>query len=659
MNDHFNKSNQSSKLQTEHLDSPGKKSRFSDEDLYLLNEGNHFRLYKKLGAHFDTVNDVRGVSFSVWAPNAEFVSVIGDFNNWNRSSHRLASRQESGIWEGFVPGVEQGTVYKFFIRSQYNAFETEKADPFGFYNELSPKSGSVVWDLKYDWGDQNWIKTRGKSNDFRASPISVYEVHLGSWMRVSDDGNRFLTYREIAPKLAKYVKEMGFTHVELMPIMEHPFYGSWGYQTTCYFSPTSRYGTPQDFMYFVDLLHQEGIGVFLDWVPSHFAVDGHGLSFFDGTHLYEHQDDKKGWHPDWGSMIFNYGRREAISFLISNALFWLDAYHIDGLRVDAVASMLYLDYSRKPGGWIPNEFGGRENLEAISFLRLLNQEVYRSYPDAQTIAEESTDWPMVSKPNYVGGLGFGMKWDMGWMNDTLEYMKQDSIFRKYHHDQLTFHLLYSYHENFILPLSHDEVVHGKGSLLSKMPGDDWQKFANLRLLYGHMFSQPGKKLLFMGSEFGQHKEWDHESSLDWHLLDFELHKGMQLWVRDLNKAYRAYPEFYEGDIDPNGFEWIDCGDYQNSVLTLIRKGKYSGNVLAVALNFTPVPRYDYQMGIPLSGYWKEILNSDAEEYGGSGVGNLGGVTALEEPFHGRPFSLKITLPPLGAVFFSPDYPDYR
>jgi 1,4-alpha-glucan branching enzyme len=655
MDDQIKKPSDFSKPQTKTLDSPGKASRFSEEDIYLLNEGNHFRLYKKLGAHPDTVNGVKGVSFSVWAPNAEYVSVIGDFNNWNRARHGLSARQESGIWEGFVPGVKQGAVYKFFIRSQYNNFENEKTDPFGFYNEVSPKSGSVVWDLQYEWDDRDWMKSRHKSNDFHISPISVYEVHLGSWMRVSEDGNRFLTYREIAPKLAKYVKEMGFTHVELMPIMEHPYYGSWGYQITCYFAPTSRYGNPQDLMFLIDVLHQEGIGVFLDWVPSHFAVDGHGLSFFDGTHLYEHQDDKKGWHPDWGSMIFNYGRREAISFLISNALFWLDTYHIDGLRVDAVASMLYLDYSRKPGGWIPNEFGGRENLEAISFLRLLNEEVYRTYPDVQTIAEESTDWPMVSKPNYVGGLGFGMKWDMGWMNDTLEFMKQDSIFRKYHHDQLTFHLLYSYHENFILPLSHDEVVHGKGSLVNKMPGDEWQKFANLRLLYGHMFSQPGKKLLFMGSEFGQLAEWDHESSLDWHLLDLELHKGIQLWVRDLNKAYRAYPEFYEGDIDPKGFEWIDCGDYQNSVLTLLRKGKHSGNVLAVALNFTPVPRYDYQIGIPLNGYWKEVLNSDAKEYGGSGVGNLGGAAALDEPFHGRPFSLKITLPPLAAVFFSPDY----
>ncbi len=658
MNDHSKRPKETPQAETEKPVSSSNSSRFSDDDLYLLNEGKHFRLYKKLGAHFDTVNGVSGVNFAVWAPNAKYVSVIGDFNNWNRSSNSLSSRKESGIWEGFVPGIEEGAVYKYFIRSQYNDFESEKADPLGFYNEVSPKSGSVAWNLKYDWGDGDWFKSRKKANDFRASPISVYEVHLGSWMRNCEEGDRFLTYREIAPKLASYVKKMGFTHVELLPIMEHPFYGSWGYQTTCYFAPTSRYGTPQDFMYLVDTLHQSGIGVFLDWVPSHFAVDGHGLSYFDGTHLYEHEDDKKGWHPDWGSMIFNYGRHEAVSFLVSNALYWLDVYHIDGLRVDAVASMLYLDYSRKPGGWIPNEFGGRENLEAISFLRLLNEEVYRSYPDTQVIAEESTDWPMVSKPTYVGGLGFGMKWDMGWMNDTLEYMKLDPVFRKYHQDQLTFHLLYSYHENFILPLSHDEVVHGKGSLMNKMPGDDWQKFANLRLLFGHMFSQPGKKLLFMGSEFAQWNEWHHESSLDWHLLDYANHKGVQKWVRDLNKAYRAYPEFYEGDTDPNGFEWIDCGDTQNSVLTLIRKGKYSGNVLVVALNFTPVPRYDYKIGVPLNGYWKEILNSDAKEYGGSGIGNMGGATALNEPFHRRPYSIKITLPPLGAVFFSPDYPDY-
>src|SRR5574337_269653 len=514
-------------------------SRLFDQDIYFFKEGSHFRLYDKLGSHIMEVNGVTGTQFAVWAPNAERVTVMGDFNNWNAESHGLKVRDDwSCIWEGFIPGLASGSLYKYHISSRYHGYKVQKGDPFSFSWEVSPKTGSVVWDLSYEWRDSEWMETRARRNSLKA-PVSVYEVHLGSWRRAPEEGNRFLTYREMAHQLAEYANEMGFTHVELLPVMEHPFYGSWGYQTVGYFAPTSRFGTPQDFMYMVDHLHRNNIGVILDWVPSHFPTDEYGLGYFDGTHLFEHADERKGFHPDWSSFIFNYGRNEVRSFLISSALFWLDKYHIDGLRVDAVASMLYLDYSRKEGEWIPNRYGGRENLEAISFLKRLNEEVYRHYPDVQTIAEESTAWPSVSRPTYLGGLGFGLKWDMGWMHDTLAYMRQDPINRKYHHHNLTFRMLYAFHENFVLPLSHDEVVYGKGSLLEKMSGDDWQKFANLRALYGHMYAQPAKKLLFMGGEFGQWREWSHDGSLDWHLLtEGPYHQGLQRLVRDLNQLYQ-------------------------------------------------------------------------------------------------------------------------
>jgi len=622
----------------------------TDDDLYLFNEGSHFRLYEKLGAHLMTVDGVEGTHFSVWAPNAEQVYVIGDFNGWDKSSHPLRPRGQSGIWQGFIPGVGQGANYKYHLVSRYRGYRVDKADPFAFYDEVPPRTGSVVWDLKYTWGDQEWIGKRGRANALDA-PMAIYEVHLGSWMWAPEEGARPLTYRELAPQLADYVKRMGFTHVEFLPVMEHPFYGSWGYQTVGYFAPTSRYGEPRDFMYLIDCLHQHDIGVILDWVPSHFPSDEHGLAFFDGTHLIEHADPRKGIHPDWNSFIFNYGRDEVRGFLISSAFFWLDKYHADGLRLDAVASMLYLDYSRKKGEWIPNKYGGRENLEAIAFLRRFNEEVYKSYPHVQTLAEESTDWPMVSRPTYVGGLGFGIKWDMGWMHDTLKYMSKEAIHRKYHHNQLTFRMVYAFHENFVLPLSHDEVVHGKGSLLGKMPGDDWQKFANLRLLFSYMYAQPGKKLIFMGGEFGQWNEWYHDSSLDWHLLDYPLHSGVQRLVEDLNKLYKDEPSLHELDFHPDGFEWIDCNDSQSSVLSFIRKGSSSEDILLAVCNFTPVPRFNYRVGVPRGGYWREIFNSDSKEYGGSGHGNMGGVEASAISFHGRPQSLNLTLPPLGAVFF--------
>lgn len=616
--------------------------RLTDEDLYLFNEGSHVRAYEKLGAH-----PVEGGTwFAVWAPNAERVSVIGTFNGWEADCHPLEPRGSSGIWEGFVPGVGPGALYKYRIRSRYGGYTVDKADPFAFCTETPPGTASLVWDLTYPWNDRTWMEGRSAHNALEA-PIAIYEVHLGSWRRREDGG--FLTYRELAHQLASYVREMGFTHVEFLPVMEHPYYGSWGYQVTGYFAPTSRYGSPQDFMYLVDTLHQNGIGVILDWVPSHFATDDHGLAFFDGTHLYEHADPRKGWHPDWGSAIFNYGRREVQSFLLSSALFWLHRYHADGLRVDAVASMLYLDYSRKEGEWIPNEYGGRENLEAIAFLCRLNEEVYRSYPDVQTIAEESTAWPMVSRPTFAGGLGFGFKWDMGWMHDTLKYMARDPVHRRYHHDELTFRMLYAFTENFVLPLSHDEVVHGKRSLLEKMPGDEWQKFANLRLLYGYMYGQPGKKLLFMGSELAQRREWDHETSLDWHLLSDPLHRGVQRWVQDLNHLYRREPALHELDCAPEGFEWVVPDDRDHSVLVFLRKDR-SGRMVLVACNFTPVPRSPYRVGVPRPGFWREVLNSDAHLYGGSGWGNYGGVRAEPIPSHGRPYSVDLTLPPLAAVF---------
>ena len=622
----------------------------SEQDIFLFNEGSHFRLYEKLGSHLLSAGEGQGTYFAVWAPDAEQVSVIGDFNDWNKTNHPLKPRDRSGIWEGVIPEAVKGARYKYHIVSRYNDYRVDKADPFGIYNDTPPETVSIVWDLEYTWNDQSWMAKRGSHNSSDA-PISIYEVHLGSWMRVAEQDNRWLTYRELADKLAEYVQQMGYTHVQFLPVMEHPFYGSWGYQTRGYFAPTSRHGTPQDFMHLIDYLHQHDIGVILDWVPSHFPTDEHGIGYFDGTHLYEHSDPQIGFHPDWKSFIFNYGRSEVCSFLISSALFWLDTYHADGLRVDAVASMLYLDYSREEGEWIPNVYGGRENLGAISFLRRLNEEIYDTYPDVQTIAEESTSWPMVSRPTYVGGLGFGMKWDMGWMHDTLVYMSKNPIYRKYHHNQLTFRLLYAFNENFVLPLSHDEVVHGKSSLLGKMPGDDWQKFANLRLLFGHMYAQPAKKLLFMGGEFGQWREWYHEEGLDWHLLEFPSHAGLQRWVKELNRTYRTEKALYELDFDPTGFEWIDCNDTQQSTLSLIRKSRSENEIILVVLNFTPTPRYNYQVGTPRGGLWQEILNSDAEEYGGSGHGNFGGIEAVPVEIHGRPYSLKLTLPPLGAVFF--------
>jgi 1,4-alpha-glucan branching enzyme len=621
----------------------------TDVDLHLFNEGSHLQLHDKLGAHPMTVDGSRGTYFAVYAPNAERVSVMGDFNGWNKSSRPLGPRADSGIWEGFLPGVLPGAVYKYHVASRFHGYRADKADPFGFLQEVPPRTGSVVAELDYAWGDEAWMEERPRRNPL-AVPMAIYEAHLGSWGRVPGDGDRPFTYREIAPRLAEYLKDMGFTHVEFLPVMEHPFAGSWGYQGTGYFAPTSRFGTPQDFMFLVDTLHRAGIGVILDWVPSHFPADEHGLGYFDGTHLYEHADPRQGYHPDWGSLIFNYGRHEVRSFLLSSALFWLDRYHADGLRVDAVASMLYLDYSRKAGEWIPNMYGGRENLEAISFLQRLNQEIGARCPGAVTIAEESTAWPMVSRPVHLGGLGFTFKWDMGWMHDTLAYMAHDPIHRKYHHNQLTFRMLYAFTENFVLPLSHDEVVHMKGSLVGRMPGDEWRKFANLRTLFGYMLAQPGKKLLFMGGELGQWAEWDHDASLDWHLLEAPLHAGVQKWVRDLNRLYSGLPALHELDCDPAGFEWIDCNDADQSVLTLLRRGRSPEDCVVMAFNFTPLVRYGYLVGVPFGGFWEEIANSDASDYGGSGVGNLGGLEAREEPVHGRPFHVALTLPPLAAVF---------
>lgn len=621
----------------------------TDYDLHLLAEGNHLRSYEKLGAHLTEKDGKKGVHFAVWAPNAREVSVIGDWNDWKVGANPLEFRKEAAIWEGFIPGVKKGALYKYAIRSWNNDFRGEKADPYAFAAELVPQTASRVWDISgYKWKDSSWLSDRSKKNALDA-PISIHEVHLGSWMRKPEENNRFLTYREIAPKLAEYVKKLGFTHVEFLPLTEHPFYGSWGYQTVGYFAPTSRYGNPQDMMFLVDTLHQSGIGVILDWVPAHFPRDGHGLGYFDGTHLYEHADPRKGLHVDWGTFIFNFGRREVSNFLISNAIFWLEKYHIDGLRVDAVASMLYLDYGRQGGDWVPNQYGGRENLEAIQFLRRFNEVVFAEYPDVLTIAEESTAWPMVSRPTYLGGLGFSLKWNMGWMHDVLDYIEQDPIYRAYHHNKLTFGLMYAFSENFLLPFSHDEVVHLKKSMLDKMPGDLWQKFANLRLLYGFMTGHPGKKLLFMGGEFGQWKEWNHDASLEWHLLDRPEHRGLQHWVEDLNALYNTTPELHELDFDPAGFEWIDCNDNVRSLISFIRWGKEDNEAVVFVCNFTPVPRYEYRIGVPFGGYWQEILNSDAEIYGGSGVGNMGGVSADEIQFHGRSHSLSLTLPPLGVV----------
>jgi 1,4-alpha-glucan branching enzyme len=623
----------------------------SDYDRYLWAEGSHYRSYEKLGAHLTKQNGIPGTQFAVWAPDARRASVVGDFNGWKPGAHLLEPVGSTGIWAGFIANVGVGALYKYHIISRYHHYQVQKADPYAFATELRPGTASKVWDLAgYSWGDQEWLKHRGGVNALGA-PIAIYEVHLGSWRRSPDQGNRWLTYREMAPLLADYVAELGFTHVQFLPITEHPFDGSWGYQTIGYFAPTSRFGRPQDFMFLVDTLHQRGIGVILDWVPAHFPRDEHGLGYFDGTHLYEHSDPRLGEHRDWGTFIYNYGRREVSNFLISSAIFWMDKYHIDGLRVDAVASMLYLDYSRKEGEWLPNEYGGRENLDAIAFLKRCNEAIYREYPDVHVIAEESTAWPGVSRPTYLGGLGFGLKWDMGWMHDTLKYLSLEPIHRKFHHNELTFRMLYAFTENFVLPLSHDEVVHGKGSLLGKMPGDEWQKFANLRLLFGYMYAEPGKKLLFMGGEFGQWNEWNHDVSLDWHLLQFPLHSGVRRWVRDLNTFYRAEPAFHNLDYEPGGFEWIDANDSEQSMLTFLRKGRSPGEVLLVVCNFTPVPRHNYRVGVPLGGRWDEVLNSDAPLYGGSGQGNLGGVTAAPVSWHGRPYLLNLTAPPLAMLVF--------
>jgi 1,4-alpha-glucan branching enzyme len=622
----------------------------SADDLYMFNEGTHYRLYEKLGSHLCRRNGVDGAFFAVWAPDAEFVSVVGEFNGWDRGAIPLFQQGQSGIWLAFAPGVTQGTLYKYHIESRYLGYRVDKADPFAIATEMPPGTASMVWDLAYEWGDADWMAARGERQSMH-SAISIYEVHPGSWRRTLEERPQSLSYRELAVQLAHYLKDMGFTHVEFLPVMEHPFYGSWGYQTTSYFAPTRRYGEPQDFMWLIDHLHQSGIGVILDWVPSHFPTDQHALGYFDGTHLFEHSDPRQGVHRDWDTFVFNYGRNEVRSFLISSALFWLDKYHADGLRVDAVASMLYLDYSRTAGAWIPNRYGGRENLDAIGFLRTMNQHIYANYPDVQTIAEESTAWPMVSRPNYVGGLGFGFKWDMGWMHDMLEYFDKDPVFRRYHHNQLTFRNLYAFTENFILPLSHDEVVHGKKSLLEKMPGDDWRKFANLRLLLAYMYAQPGKKLLFMGGEFGQRDEWTHDRSLDWHLLQYPPHQGLQRCVMDLNRLYRDEPALHELDNHPAGFEWIDCHDADSSVISFLRNAADPRHgTLLVVCNFTPVPRQNYLVGVPYHGFWREVLNSDAAIYGGSGCGNLGGLQAGSAGIHGRPHSLSLTLPPLAALF---------
>ncbi len=634
--------------------SPKQPRRVTEHDVYLFREGSHSRLYEKLGSHIGQVNGIAGTHFAVWAPNAERVSVIGDFNEWAPDAHPLEPRNDgSGLWENFISGVAHGALYKYRICSRYNDYRVDKGDPFAFCWEAPPRTAAKVWELHHPWSDAQWMQNRRGANALDA-PMSIYEVHLGSWRRVPEEDNRSLTYRELASMLVDYATDAGFTHVEFLPVMEHPFYGSWGYQTTGYFAPSARYGAPEDFMYLVDLLHQSGIGVILDWVPSHFPSDEHGLCYFDGTHLYEHSDPNQGYHPEWNSYIFNYGRHEVRAFLLSSALFWLDKYHIDGLRVDAVASMLYLDYARKDGEWIPNEHGGKENLEAMCFLRALNESVYREFLDVQTIAEESTAWPMVSRPVYLGGLGFGMKWNMGWMHDTLKYFALDPIYRKYHHNQLTFGIWYAFFENFVLPFSHDEVVYGKGSLIARMPGDGWHKFANLRLLFAYLYGHPGKKLVFMGGEFGQWREWNHDESLDWKLLTHAPHEGIRNWLKDLNRFYRSEPALYERDFEHEGFEWIDCHDAENSTLSFIRRSAKRDRIVLVVCNFAPVARVNFRIGVPQGGWWREALNSDAAFYGGSGHGNMGGVEAAPVPGQGQPYSLNLTLPPLSGLFFKND-----
>ncbi len=623
------------------------RSLISSYDLHLFNEGSHTKIYEKMGAH---VTD-DGCHFSVWAPNAHMVFVFGDFNDWQKHSMPMVRKDQSGIWEAFVPGAKVGQSYKYHIESKYMAYKVDKADPIGFMHETPPKTASVIRNLDYEWGDADWMAKRAQA-DYLRQPVSAYEVHAGSWRWTGGEDSRPLGYEELGRQLAEYCTRMSYTHVELLPVMEHPYGLSWGYQCTGFFAPTSRFGTPQDFMRMVDILHQADIGVILDWVPSHFPEDEHGLKFFDGTHLYEHADPRQGFHPDWKSAIFNYGRNEVRSFLLSSANFWLDVMHCDGLRVDAVASLLYLNFSREEGEWIPNEYGGNENLAAVSLLRRLNSDVYGNYPGVMTIAEESTAWPMVSRPTYLGGLGFGYKWDMGWMHDTLKYFGLDPIHRRYHHNKLTFRGLYAYSENYVLALSHDEVVHGKRSMIDKMPGDLWRQFANLRLLYAYQYAQPGKKLLFMGGEFGQRSEWYSEVSLDWQLLEFPEHRGLQDWVADLNALYKSNPAMHRLDCDPSGFSWIDCNDWDNSVLALMRYDGRGAKVAAV-FNFTPIVRRGYLVGVDQGGQWREVLNSDAKCYGGSDVGNGGMVTAHEGEVHGRPYHLSLTLPPLGALFFEP------
>ena len=627
------------------------------DDQFLFNEGTHYRLHRKLGAH---VLPNGGVRFAVWAPNARYVSVVGDFNYWDRGANPMQPVGSSGIWSVTVPQAAEGTVYKFHIASNIAGYTVDKADPFGFMHETPPKTGSVVRTLGYQWNDASWMRDRGPKQR-HTSPMSVYELHLGSWMHSTENGGRPLTYREVAPKLAEYANTMGFTHIELMPILEHPYAPSWGYQCTGFFAPTSRFGTPQDFMFLVDTLHQAGIGVILDWVPSHFPTDQHGPAFFDGTHLFEHEDKRQGFHPQWTSAIFNYGRHEVRAFLISSAMHWLETFHIDALRVDAVASMLYLDYGREDGEWIPNRYGGKENIQAIEFLRQFNTEVYRTFPDVQTIAEESTAWPMVSRPAYIGGLGFGMKWDMGWMHDTLRYFMKEPVHRRFHHNDQTFRALYMFNENFMLPLSHDEVVHGKCSLLTRMAGDVWQKFANLRLLLANQWTHPGKKLLFMGGEFGQWDEWNFATSLDWHLTEHEPHKGIQRLVQDLNRLYRERAALHQRDCEPGGFEWVEASDADQSVVAFLRKaapgpGSPHEDVAMIVFNNTTVPRYGYRVGVPHGHRWDELLNTDAARYGGSGVGNLGGVNVDNIKSHHFATSIALTLPPLGAIILAPALP---
>lgn len=624
-------------------------SKFSEYDINLFKSGKHFRLYEKMGSHIMKVDGRQGVYFAVWAPNAKKVSVIGNFNQWNNTEHALFPRWDhSGIWEGFIPDLEKGTLYKYAIESNKGE-RLEKADPFARFAEQPPKTASIVWEDNYKWKDKKWMSDR-KKKEGQSQPFSVYEVHIGSWKKKVNEWNQSLSYMELADELVKYVKELGFTHVEMMPVMEHPYFPSWGYQITGYFAPSSRFGNPEEFKYLVDAFHQAGIGVLLDWVPSHFPEDAHGLAYFDGTYLYEHEDPRKGFHPDWKSAIFNYGRNEVRAFLISNAIFWLDQYHADGLRVDAVASMLYLDYSREEGQWIPNQYGGNENLEAIDFLREFNIQVYGEFPDAVTIAEESTSFAGVSRPTYVGGLGFGQKWMMGWMHDTLEYFKREGIYRKYHQNNITFSMVYAFTENFMLPLSHDEVVHGKGSLISRMPGDEWQRFANLRCMFSYMFTHPGTKLLFMGSEFGQTKEWSIETGIDWWLTEFNFHSGVQSLIKDLNTLYKNQPAFYEKQFDHDGFEWIDYSDHESSIMAYIRKDN-AGNELVVVCNFTPSTHTSYKVGVSSKSKWKEIFNSDSEAYGGSNQLNEGPLTPIKEEWHGRPYAMEIKIAPLSVMVF--------